>query len=146
MRKIIIRLLLILSLHSLQAQDKNVEAEIRKLEQLEVEAIMKNDTVTLSKLWDKDYVVNAPDNMINHAGKSVTNRPVLNRPRLGFVRNVEGISINGNVAFAMGNETVTHEGNQAGKQVTVKRRYTNVWILKNDAWKLSARHANILCR
>lgn len=146
MKKLVVKLLFIICIYDLHAQGKNIEAEIRKLEQLEVQAIMKNDTVTLSKLWDKNYVVNAPDNMINFAGKSVTNRPVLNRSRLNFTRQVEEIIINGNVVFAMGNETVIREGNQSGDLETIKRRYTNIWIFKNDAWKLSARHANIICK
>lgn len=145
MKKSIIKLLFIICVYDLQAQESNIEAEIRKLEQLEVQAIIKNDTTALSKLWDKNYVVNAPDNMINFAGKSVTSRPVLNRSRLNFTRQVEEIVINGNVVFAMGNETVTREAKKSGEQETIKRRYTNIWIFKNDAWKLAARHANIIC-
>ncbi len=47
------------------------ELEIRKLEQMEVQAVLKKDTITLLKLWDKEYVVNAPDNKINFAGKTL---------------------------------------------------------------------------
>jgi hypothetical protein len=145
MKQTRIPLLLLLFTFRLQAQEKQTDAEIRSLEQLEVHSIIHNDTVTLSQLWDKNYVVNAPDHTINFAGKSVTNRPVLNRPRLDFSRIVEEVVINGDVAFAMGNETVIREGKEPGTKETIKRRYTNVWLLKNTEWKLAARHANIIC-
>lgn len=145
MKKLMASTFSIVCIHVLQAQDKNIDAEIRRLEQLEVQAVLNKDTLTLSKLWDKNYVVNAPDNKINLAGKSVTNRPVLNRSRANFTRQVEEIVINGNVAFAMGNETVVQEKDPSGKNETIKRRYTNVWIYQQDVWRLAARHANIIC-
>ena len=78
----------------------------------------------LLKLWAKDYVVNAPDNMINFAGKNTLARPVLKRPRVSFTRSVEQVIIRGDVVMAMGSETVVPSGDQQ----PVKRRYTNIWM------------------
>jgi ketosteroid isomerase-like protein len=127
------------------AQDKTIESEIRNLEQQEVQAVLKKDTVMLLKLWDKDYIVNAPDNMINFAGKTTLDRPVLKRPRVSFTRDVEQIIIRGDVVFAMGSETVV-PGDQTQAQQPVKRRYTNIWMKKDGMWKLMARHANVICQ
>lgn len=121
---------------------QNIEAEIKNLEQQEVEAVLKRDTVMLLKLWDKEYVVNAPDNKVNFAGKTTLDRPVLNRSRASFTREVEHVIIRGDVVFSMGNETVTLTENQK----VVKRRYTNIWMKQDGAWKLMARHANIICQ
>jgi hypothetical protein len=121
---------------------QNIETEIRKLEQQEVLAVLQKDTVMLLKLWDKDYVVNAPDNKINFAGKTTLDRPVLTRARVSFTREVEHVIVRGNTVFSMGSETVA----VAEGQPLVKRRYTNIWMKQNDAWKLMARHANVICQ
>lgn len=125
------------------AQDKNaIESEIRRLEQMEVEAVLKKDTTTLLKLWDKDYVVNAPDNKINFAGKTTLDRPVLRRARALFNREIEQIIIRGNIVFSMGSETVD---NPTNPHQIIKRRYTNIWMHQDGSWKLVARHANVIC-
>lgn len=127
------------------AQEQDTESEIRKLEQMEVQAILSKDTTTLLKLWDKDYVVNAPDNKVNFAGKTTLDRPVLRNSRTSFTRDVEQIIIRGNTVFSMGSETVVPTGNLPNAQQPVKRRYTNIWMKQDGAWKLVARHANVIC-
>lgn len=140
MKKLILVLSLFLFAFALIAQNKSIEDEIRALEQMEVQAVLKKDTVTLLKLWDKDYVVNAPDNKINFAGRNTLDRPVLQRSRTSFSREIEHIIVRDNVVFSMGNETV----NPGGSQI-VKRRYTNIWMKQEGGWKLMARHANVIC-
>ncbi|MCZ8216103.1 MAG: hypothetical protein O9262_07685, partial [Cyclobacteriaceae bacterium] len=81
MKKIMFTLLCVICVQYVFAQQQDTATEIRKLEQMEVEAILAKDTITLLKLWDKDYVVNAPDNKINFAGKNTLDRPVLRRSR-----------------------------------------------------------------
>lgn len=130
----------------LSAQNKEVEAEIRKLEQMEVKAVLEKDSATLLILWDSDYVVNAPDNTINFGGKTTLDRPVLQRPRIAFTREVEQVIIRDGVVFSMGNETVVPGGDQVNAGQTIKRRYTNIWMRKDNRWKLIARHANVICR
>jgi len=144
MKKLVLTLSCIAGLGHLFAQDTDTESEIKKLEQMEVQAILKKDTVTLLKLWDKDYVVNAPDNKINFAGKTTLDRPVLKRSRTSFTRDIEQIIIRGNIVFSMGSETVV-TGDENNSQQIVKRRYTNVWIKQDPSWKLVARHANVIC-
>lgn len=146
MKRIVFTLSFIFCSCFLFAQDQHTEAEIRNLEQLEVQAILKMDTVTLLKLWDKNYVVNAPDNRVNFAGKTTLDRPVLKRARVSFTRDTEHIIIRGDVVFAMGNETVVPADGQVQPQQPVKRRYTNIWMKQNGLWKLMARHANVICQ
>lgn len=141
MKKIYLTLSLAIYVSLLFAQDSLIESEIRKLEQQETEAIIKMDTIMLLKLWDKAYVVNAPDNMINFAGKTTLDRPVLKRPRISFTRDVEHVIIRDNTAFSMGSETVV----STSALPPVKRRYTNIWMKLDGSWKLMARHANVIC-
>jgi ketosteroid isomerase-like protein len=129
---------------NLLAQLTNTESEIKKLEEMEVKAIIQKDSVTLLKLWDKGYVVNAPDNKINFAGKTTLDRPVLGRSRISFTRDVEQIIVRGNTVFSMGSETVVTQ-NEGNSPQTVKRRYTNIWMKQDGSWKLVARHANVIC-
>jgi ketosteroid isomerase-like protein len=145
MKKLVSTLLCIVCVCQVFAQDQEIEKEIRKLEQAEVQAVLTKDTVTLLKLWDKDYVVNAPDNKINFAGKNTLDRPVLKRPRSVFTRDVEQIIIRGNTVFSMGSETVVAPENQTNAQQTIKRRFTNIWMKQEGSWKLVARHANVIC-
>lgn len=142
MKKTLLATLFLLYTFSISAQQQDTEAEIRNLEQQEVQAVLQKDTVMLLKLWAKDYVVNAPDNMVNFAGKTTLDRPVLTRARVAFTREIEHVIIRGDVVFTMGSETVV----PGGKQVQpVKRRYTNIWMKQNGIWKLTARHANVIC-
>ena len=143
---LIIAVLILLFGDILYAQNKQIEAQIRVLEQTEVRAILQKDSVTLLKLWDKDYVVNAPDNVIYSAGKTKLDRPVLKRSRTAFTREIEQIIIRGNTVISMGNETVTPAGDDMSAGKTVKRRYTNIWMKLDGNWKLVARHANIICK
>lgn len=130
----------------LYAQDKNVENEIKNLEQSEVKAVLEKDSVMLLKLWDKDYVVNSPDNVVVFPGKSTLDRPVLKRPKVSFTREVEQVIIKGDVVFSMGNETVIPLGDDRLTGQTVKRRYTNIWMKREGTWKLVARHASVICQ
>lgn len=129
----------------LYAQDQHVKNEIRNLEQAEVKAVLEKDSVMLLKLWDKDYVVNSPDNVVVFPGKSTLDRPVLKRSKISFTREVEQIIIKGDVVFSMGNETVMPSADDKSTGQTIKRRYTNIWMKQGDMWKLVARHANVIC-
>jgi hypothetical protein len=116
-------------------------AEITKLENQEAQAIMRGDTVTLKRLWAKEYVVNNPD------GHIVTVAQIMGFIRSGkidytsFERIVEKVTISGNVATAMGHEVVKPERNTSSAGKTVTRRYTDVWVRAAGAWHLTARQA-----
>jgi hypothetical protein len=145
MKKIIVTCCLFFCGYYLSAQNQTSEAEIRNLEQTEVQAVIKKDTTTLKKLWDKDYVVNNPDNKIILAKSNPLDRPVLQKARTSFTREVENILINDNIAISMGSETVVPIGNDLKSGQTINRRYTNIWMKKEGTWKLIARHANVIC-
>lgn len=146
MKKLIFTSTLLIHVCFLSAQDQNLTDEIKRLEQTEVQAILQKDTATLKKLWDKSYIVNNPDNVIVLAKPNVVDRPVLNKPRASFTREVEQILINGDIVISMGNETVVPMGNLPKSGQTVKRRYTNIWMKKEGLWKIVARHANEICQ
>lgn len=146
MKKNLITICLLFCGYYLFAQDKNIEAEIRGLEQTLVQAVINKDTATLNKIWDKDCIVNNPDNKIILAQANIMNKPVMQKSKAVFTRDVEQILINGNVVISMGSETVVPAGDDPKAGQTVKRRYTNIWMKKDGAWKVIARHANVICQ
>ena len=146
MKKIIITTCLFFLGYSLFAQDKTTETEIRNLEQSEVKAILSKDTVTLKRLWDKDYIVNNPENKIVLAKPNPVDRPVLQKQRTSFTREVEKVLINVEVAISMGKEVVVDMNDDPKSDQKVERRYTNIWMKKDGMWKLIARHANKICQ
>ena len=146
MKKLVIACVIIVYSTFLYAQDTTIESRIRFLEQEEVKAVLEKDSAKLLTLWDKDYVVNNPENQVVFPGKNTLDRPVLKRGRISFTREVEYVIVKGDVVFSMGNETVipVNENNVPGQKIY--RRFTNIWMKSDGIWKLEARHANIICQ
>ena len=125
------------------AQQSN-EAIIRKLENLEREAILKGDTNMLYQLMSQKIVVQNPENTI------VGFRQILDRIKAGkinytsFERHIEKITYFKNAIVVMGRELLVPQGStqNAGKKIT--RRFTNTWMKEKNIWKLSARQATII--
>ena len=146
MKKVIIILACILQLQHLLAQEASAEADIRKLEEQERQAVLKKDTAALRKIWDRYLIVNAPSNKIVVSGTDAVARPVITQMSYAsFTREIEQILVRGDVVFSMGSEIVVPgEGTpNAGKEI--KRRYTNIWMKQSGVWTLVARHASIIC-
>jgi hypothetical protein len=119
-----------------------VETDIRRLEQVEAKAFLERDIATLSTLWDAEYVVNNPDNKIV-AGVSPEKRPGLQKPRTLFTREVEHLTVRGDLVISMGNEIIVPGEGEPHSGKTVHRRYTHIWQRVEGDWKLIARHANV---
>lgn len=119
------------------------EAEVRRLEDAERIAVLKQDLVALNKIWDKDFTVNNPANVI------VTRQQVEDFIKSDeikyerFDRIVEKVIFKGNIAIAMGNEVIKPRTGQNSGQI-INRRYTDIWFKENKSWRMLARHANVI--
>ena len=142
MRKLFISVMLILPVISLLAQETSAESEIRKLEEQERRAVLKMDTATLFKLWDKLLIVNAPSNKVNLTGDDAV---ITRTGYASFTREIEQILVRGDVVFCMGNEVVMPAADNPKEGDEVRRRYTNVWMKQNGTWTLVARHVSVIC-
>lgn len=143
MKKILFTLILVLSCSFLSAQEEDLENLIRDLEQKVVKAVLVKDTALLKSMWSKDMTVNNPFNQIAKPGKTTLDRPVINELEYAsFIRNIEYVLVKGCVVITMGNEVVVEKGNNGTPGRTIKRRYTNIWMQEDNAWKVIARHAN----
>ena len=123
-----------------------IEKEIRRLDRAEAEGLLKKDVAALEKLWAEDFTVNNPRNSISRGRNEV-----LGLIRTGtidyssFVREIEEVVHHGDIVIVMGSETLTPVGKAPHAGQTIKRRFTNFWMKRNGEWRLTARHANVIC-
>jgi len=117
------------------------DSEIKKLEKQEAAAMLRGDTLSLSKLWSPDYVVNNP---LNAVVDIKTIKLLIRNGKIdytSFDRIIDKITYTENLAIVMGTEVVKPERNTANSGKTVNRRYTDVWMNTKGAWLLVARQA-----
>lgn len=126
------------------AQDAR-ELEIRRLEDLERQAVLATDsTVLFDKIWSPKMIVNTPANIVGTVEGTKAHLRAGGLQYLSFERNIEKITLHDNVAIVMGGEVIKPQGKQphAGKIVT--RRFTHVWLYQNKSWSLIGRQATII--
>jgi hypothetical protein len=126
--KRIILIISILVAAKISIAQSAAEREIRRLDQLEAQATISGNTVTLKRLWSPNYVVNNPVNKVVNVAQI---RQLMKEGKIAyssFTRVVEKVTFTDNVAVTMGYEENQPEKatENAGKKVT--RRYTNVWL------------------
>jgi hypothetical protein len=126
------------------AQDPR-EQEIRRLENLERESVLKDDSTALfDKIWSPAMIVNTPANVVGtvQGTKAIFRAGGLRY--LAFERTIEKISFYDNIAIVMGGEVIKPQGKQPNAGKTVSRRFTHVWQFKNNSWSIIARQATII--
>ncbi|MDP3912752.1 MAG: nuclear transport factor 2 family protein [Bacteroidota bacterium] len=119
----------------------NDELEIRKLEKHWTQLLDKGDTISLLKIWSKDYVVNNPN------GKIVTAKEIITLMKNGHKfpsveRIIEKITFNQNIAVVMGKELQQPANMVANQDEWIPRRFTNIWIKSEIGWQLAARQSS----
>jgi hypothetical protein len=126
------------------AQDKR-ESEIRRLENLERESVLKGDSLVLfDKIWSPNMIINTPANVVGTVEGTKALLRSGNLSYLSFERNIEKISFDDNIAIVMGGETIKPHGKQMNAGKVVTRRFTNVWMFSNNSWSIIARQATII--
>lgn len=127
------------------AQSGTREAEIHRLENIEREATMRGDSATLfGKIWSNEMVVNTPANRVGTVEGSKMQLRTGNLAYSSFVRNIEKITFNDNIALVMGEEITKPQLNQLHAGKTVTRRFTNIWKYANNQWFMIGRQATII--
>jgi hypothetical protein len=125
------------------AQDPR-ESEIRRLENVERESVLKGDsTVLFDKIWAPTMVINAPANIVGTVQSTKAIFRAGGLSYLSFERTIEKITFNDNIAIVMGGEVIKPQGKQPNSGKTVFRRFTHVWLFKNNSWSIIARQATI---
>ncbi len=132
----------------LAAQNDNdlLREEIRKLEMAHAAAIFNGDAEALDSLMDDDVTVNHPTNRIVKEKKEL-----LDLIRQGIIRYTsferypETFLFFKDMVIVMGSEIVVPARGAPNAGISLKRRYTNVWMNQDGKWRLTVRHANNVC-
>lgn len=136
--------MLVLGQHAKLGNDR--EGEIRKIDQAEAEAILRNDAAAAEAFYADDVVVNNPRYTVTNGKQALM--ALIKTGSIhysSFVREIEAIKFQGETAIVMGKETVKPDGQAPGAGQTIQRRFTNIWMKRDGKWQLIARHANIIC-
>jgi ketosteroid isomerase-like protein len=124
----------------------SLEALIRRLDHAEAQGLLRRDSTALRRIWARDFTVNNPRNSITRGSDEVV--ALIRNGTIDystFARDIETILFHGNTVIVMGSETITpvHKAPFAGQ--TVRRRFTHFWMRRAGEWRLTARHANVVC-
>ena len=125
----------------------SLEALIRRLDHAEAQGLLRRDSTALRKLWARDFTVNNPRNSITRGSEGVV--ALIRNGTIdysSFVRDIETILFHGTVVIVMGSETITPVNKAPFAGQTVRRRFTHFWMRRGGEWRLTARHANVVCR
>jgi hypothetical protein len=124
------------------------EASLRAADAEQMRIIVEGDARAQQEFMHPNYIINGPSNR-------VLRKPVLVKMLAEgamasdrFERVIEGIAITGNVGIVMGSEVVhpvsTSELGKRHGDVTLNRRYTNVFLFEHGKWRFLARQATIV--
>jgi Domain of unknown function (DUF4440) len=128
-----------------QVKNETADELIREREKAETIAILKEDYTKLNEIWHPEFRVNTPLNRILGAEE------IQDAMKAGFIRysflerNIEEIKIHENLVITLGNEVTIPIENAPGSGQKITRRFTNIWILENEKWRMFSRHASNIC-
>jgi ketosteroid isomerase-like protein len=132
--------------HRAPTDNASIEQAIRRLDAAEADGLLRKDVRALEAIWAEDFTVNNPRNSVTRGGSQVA--ALIRSGTIdysSFHREIEAILVHGETVIVMGNETITPVGNAPLAGQTVRRRYTHFWMRRNGEWRLTARHANVIC-
>src|SRR4051812_47519520 len=118
------------------------EDDIRAVEDEAVTAFLAADIPKLERLFADGYTVNSP------LQKVVPKQQLFALLQAGRIRHtsceyeIEHIGRHGDVVVVMGSDRVTDPPDG----VMSRRRFTNVWQLRDGQWISIARHAHVVSR
>lgn len=124
--------------------EQNIETQVRRLSNEEVQAFLNKDAAALRQLWSEDLVVTNPLN------RMATGTQVLDMMKSGFLvitsyeRTIEYLRAIGDVVIVAGSENVVWSGTMPLAGKTEHLRFTAVWMVQGGAWREIARHANVV--
>jgi hypothetical protein len=122
-------------------------AALTALDARQKDMVANADVAGLAALSAPGLTINAPTNRI------LTRDQFLAMMRSGqigseaFERHVESVTVDGDIGVVMGSEVFTPTAaSELGRTYgarPLKRRYTNIYVLKHGEWRWLARHANV---
>ena len=124
----------------------SLETLIRRLDRAEAQGLLHRDSTALRRIWARDFTVNNPRNSVTRGSEEVI--ALIRNGTIdysSFVREIEAILFHDNVVIVMGSETITPVNRAPYAGQKVRRRFTHFWMRRGGEWRLTARHANVIC-
>ena len=127
------------------SREKLVSEEMKRLAAYEVDLVLRSDVAAMARFYPDDMIVTNPFNQVIDKAK------VLERVRQNIIRyasmtkEVEHVRLlRKDMAVTMGLETakVTPDADRPDAGKMTYRRFTEIWTLRDGAWKKIVRHAN----
>lgn len=135
---------LLAALAAFDAHAASLQDTIRDLDQQHAAAIFAGDAEALDRLMSDAVTVNHPTNrIVNEKAEllALMKQGVIRYTR--FERRPEKFLVYDTLVVVMGDETVVPAPGAPNAGKTLRRRYTNGWMLQDDGrWQLAFRHAN----
>jgi len=124
------------------------ESSLRAADAEQMRIIVDGDAKAQNAFMHQNYIINGPSNRVLRKPVLVE---MLAQGRMAserFERTIEGIAITGNIGIVMGSEIVrpaagSDLAQRFGKR-DLNRRFTNVYIHEDGAWRFLARQASII--
>ena len=120
------------------------EQKVRAAEERHRKAFFANDEATIDSIIADDFVVNSPQNRI------IEKRELLGMVKRGilaistFEQKIENIRRFGDIAVVMGEDRVVYATPSPAAGLTHRRRFTDLWQLRDTTWRFVARQASIV--
>jgi ketosteroid isomerase-like protein len=121
-----------------------IRNEIEEAEQREAEAMLHADVANLDVLWDDQLLAYSTANLY---ARKATLLGLLKKGGLrlqSHSRKTLEVTVKGQTAIAIGNERSELIADSSGTLMICS--YLNVWIKRDDRWKLLARHVGQIAR
>lgn len=136
------------TLCSVVMADDISEASLRAADAEQMRIIVQGDASAQQDFMHPNYILNGPSNRVLRKPALVAMLAQGAMASDRFERVVEGIAITGNVGIVMGREVVhpaaTSELGARHGDVTLNRRYTNVFLFEGGKWRFLARQATVV--
>jgi hypothetical protein len=123
-------------------EESQIRKTIEAIDDEEPRLVLEGDDAGTARIWADDLTVNAPSNQIRRrqdVAKLMKQHTGLQYSR--FERHREATVIRRDCAVTMGYEIVVPKGNVPDSGKTINRRYTNIYHLEDESWRLIARQA-----
>lgn len=147
-KRIVFIILMFVIILGIKAQNDTTRfrEEIKNLDMAHAQAIFKGDAAALDSLMDDDVTVNHPTNKIVKEKKELLDLIQQGVIRYTiFERTPETFLFYKDMVVVMGHEIVVPARGAPNEGITLQRRYTNVWMKRDNQWRLTVRHANNVC-
>ena len=141
--RLILSIIFVVIYSALHAQSQADTTVIKELEQKLRVALIKGDTATLFHYWAPEFVVNNPGNHVSPLDrvKVFIRTGLMDYSDFDLV--IDKVTIIDNIALSMGTEVVKPQRRTDDAGKTVTRRYTDVWMKRNNGWQMVGRQATV---